>query len=145
MKWIRLIRILQTAQKKLDLTKNCSMSFKKGTIRSLPIGTLRTKRKKTHFAKYFGKICLQTVRGLDRPVVTTLKHKVDFKTIHQVPIKMNRISVKKLIPLVYRFETIVHPFFPLERLMLGELNEQMPVRANGLLRFNCLIVLRRCP
>jgi hypothetical protein len=48
--------------------------MKSQTNRSLPIGTLRTKRKTTHFAKYFRKICLQMVRGLNRPVVTMLKH-----------------------------------------------------------------------
>jgi hypothetical protein len=37
--------------------------------------------------------------------VVNRKYEIDFKTIDQVPIKMNRIRIKKLIPLVYRFES----------------------------------------
>jgi hypothetical protein len=75
--------------------------------------------------------------------------KVDFKTIDQVPIKMNWISIKKLSPLVYRPETYCS-YIPSigsfnTMCVVGELNEQVLVRGNGELRSNCLTVLRRCP
>jgi hypothetical protein len=62
-------------------------------------------------------------------------NKGDFKTIDQVPIKMNWIPIKKLIPLVYRFETYRSYTLSIGSFntmcVVGELNEQMLVRGNG--------------
>jgi hypothetical protein len=58
-------------------------------------------------------------------------HQIDFKTTDQVPIKMNWIPLKSWSYWPIILKPIVHTFFRLDCLMLGELNEQMLVRGNG--------------